>query len=136
MPTQVYYSEIVNLIVIFVNKYNRLKATTVSPYRYLLLLRGQLALATVDTAVRYRAVAASRRPRPPRRRLDPGSAAPSGCLPLLLHTHAAGLLHRGRAVLHRGRGPPAGPPYPYRQRPGVSRSPSFPAELQPPAAGQ
>jgi hypothetical protein len=26
MPTQVYYSEIVNLIVIFVNKYNRLKA--------------------------------------------------------------------------------------------------------------
>eukprot|EP01047_Picozoa_sp_COSAG01_P031256 COSAG01_NODE_2210_length_8163_cov_4.921999_13_plen_93_part_00 len=27
MPTQVYYSEIVNLIVIFVNKYNRLKAT-------------------------------------------------------------------------------------------------------------
>jgi hypothetical protein len=29
MPTQVYYSEIVNLIVIFVNKYNRLKATPV-----------------------------------------------------------------------------------------------------------
>ena len=28
MPTQVYYSEIVNLIVIFVNKYNRLSQCT------------------------------------------------------------------------------------------------------------
>ena len=99
MPTQVYYSEIVNLIVIFVNKYNRLKAIDLARPRRTSLSGMRAWNVGQLCGIVYHSTA-NRRPGAPRLGWPGGcpTAPPMACPRHVAPPHPAVLAHVSRGA--------------------------------------